>query len=129
MTPAEKAVIEAAIAWRQAREDRRMPMATELLATLDALDAERSALTTTEKEITWGEVVTEDEIFSAKTGKWYEVITVIRAGDRVKITAKGLPKVITPLASGSVKVRRGPSGEAADVLIEVLSSGPNGARS
>jgi hypothetical protein len=129
MTPAERAVIEVAIAWRQARKNQRMPMDTELLDALDGLDSERAAPAATEKDITWAEVVTEDEIFSAKTGRWYEVITTARQGDRVKIQAKGLPKIITPPASGSVKVRRGESGQAVDLFTEVLMSGPNGVKS
>lgn len=125
MTPAERAVIEASLAWRQARRDQRMPMATELLVALDALDAERAAPATTEKELTWGEVAEGDEIFSAKTNRWYEVIEARNRGSRVLIRAKGLPKTITPEVSGSVKVRRGLTGSAVDVINTILVSGPS----
>lgn len=76
------------------------------------------------QEITWGEVVESDEIYSAKTGRWYEVIEVRARGARVAIRAVNLPKVIEPLATDKVTVRRGATGEAVDMMISILYSGP-----
>jgi hypothetical protein len=117
VTPAETAVIAAArehvARSGQCRPDR-------LLAALDVLDTERQ---NDGRMMTWGEVITEDEVFSSKTGKWYEIISTSRRGDRVALMIKGQKKIVTPQASDPVKVRRGPSGQAADT-IHVIMSGP-----
>jgi len=122
VTPAERALIDAA--------KRYVPQLPSIQAehalkdALGALDRESAAREAEGRERTWGDVITNDEIYSAKTGRWYKVVSTNRQGDRVAIMAKGLPKIIKPLAADPVRIRRGDMGRAADVLISVLTSGP-----
>ena len=77
-----------------------------------------------ETERTWGDVVTGDEILSAKTGRWYEVRNSVidAATGTIKINIKGnLKPIIRPLGD-PVKVKRGIMGDAVDTL-DILWSG------
>jgi hypothetical protein len=123
VTPAEHAVIEAATAHVDNASYCDGP--GDLIRALNALKAEREAPATVESDRTWGEVVTTDEIFSTKTGKWYDVIEVRRHGDRVVVHAKGLPKMIKPLAADPVRVRRHLMGRTVDMINSILTSGPS----
>jgi hypothetical protein len=123
MTPAERLVVEAAI--RHIEEATYCDGPGDLIAAVKALDVERAPLPVNELERTWAEVVTEDEIFSARTGKWYRVIEAHRQGGRMAVHAKGLPKIIKPLATDPVRIRRSTMGDAVDVMISVFSSGPS----
>jgi hypothetical protein len=80
----------------------------------------------TDQTITWAEVVESDEIYSAKTKKWYPVISSARlATGKMRITAKGLPKAVDMPLGDPVTVRRGATGQAVDLLNTILWSGPN----
>lgn len=72
----------------------------------------------------WGLVVESDEIYSDKTGRWYEVTgsCSIKGTDKVKIFARGVPKAFERKAHDPVTVRRGPTGQAVDVLQLVFSA-------
>ena len=125
MTPAEKAVIEAAKRWADSDtwidSDRIEDAAEALQDAVAALRAEPAA----EETRLWSLVVAEDEIYSTKTSKWYRVIkTVRRGGAEVEVFCEGMVKPFTVLADGQVKVRRSEMGKAVDVWagIEVISS-------
>jgi hypothetical protein len=126
VTPGERVVVEAARRWyaRVAdgpHEDER------LCEAIRALEAERAAGGTvvTETERTWDQVVEGDEIYSAKTRKWYPVRESGALPDgRWKIVAAGLPKPIRPMASADVMVRRGETGLTVDMFASVLWSMP-----
>lgn len=79
-----------------------------------------------DQEITWAGVVESDEIYSAKTKKWYPVISSCRlATGKMRITAKGLPKAVDMPLDDPVTVRRGATGQAVDLINTILWSGPN----
>lgn len=97
---------------------------------LEVLDARLASAggepTREEQDRTWGEVVAEDEILSVKTNRWYEVIRTVTDGKgNVKVNIKGSPKQIVRSVTDPVRVRRGVSGEAMDIL-EVLWSAQTG---
>jgi hypothetical protein len=125
VTPAERVVVEAALRWHADMADELN--AAELYGAVDALLAERAdPATPTEQDITWGQVVVGDEIYSDKTRRWYEVTnTVILGSDtgRVKIHVKGLPEPIEPKLIAPVTVRRSEMGKAVDMFASVLWSG------
>lgn len=80
-----------------------------------------------EKPLTWGLVVTEDELYSDKTGRWLEVLETRRRGDDVTIRLKGGGETVpqfTKLASTPCRVRRSEMGQAVD-LFAVVFSGPS----
>lgn len=72
---------------------------------------------------TWGLVVESDEIYSAKTGRWYPVrgSVAMPDGTHVKIFAKGLPRPIIKPVGDPVRVRRGPTGKAVDMFAVIFS--------
>lgn len=76
-----------------------------------------------EKPIPWGLVVESDEVYSERTGRWYRVDKTVRMGARVKVWAAGQGKA-WPLmeARDKVLVRRGPTGDAVD-MIQIIFSG------
>jgi hypothetical protein len=130
MTPAERVVVEATIRFVSEVERGQVFWEYEYDKLEEAvllLEAERAdPATPKEQDITWGQVVVDDEIYSAKTGKWYKVTTtlaMIEKAGHVKVWATGLPKAIEPKAANPVRVRRGEMGKAVDVLASVLWSG------
>ncbi len=79
-----------------------------------------------EKPVPWGQVVESDEIYSTKTGKWYEVVrTVAAPGGQVKVWTAASPKPFLRPAAEQTTVRRGPTGAAVDVF-QIIFSGPTG---
>lgn len=79
-----------------------------------------------DQEITWAEVVESDEIYSAKTSKYYPVISSVRLKTgKMRVIAKGLPKAVDMSLDDPVTVRRGPTGQAVDLINTILWSGPN----
>lgn len=69
-----------------------------------------------ETEREWGEVTVGDEIFSVKTGRWYEVTRTVldpKAGT-IKLNITGSARPIVRAVAESVLVKRGVLGEAAD---------------
>lgn len=76
-----------------------------------------------EKTIPWGLVVESDEIWSERTERWYVVSGSVRIKDTdtVKVfiggRQAGPPKPIKEM----VLVRRGPTGDAVDVLQLIFS--------
>lgn len=81
-------------------------------------------MTMTEIELPWKMIVEGDQIFSAKTGRWYEVrgMVSIKGTSKVKIFAKGIPKAFEREADQTTRVRRGPTGDAVDVF-QIIFSG------
>lgn len=126
MTPAERVVVEAAVRWVAATPETVHRVNRDLIDAVDALLAERADPDAPqEQEITWGQVVEGDEIWSPKTQRWYEVTRAIHAGGtegRSLINAKGIPKGLKPISSDAVKVKRGPTGNAVDMFANVLWS-------
>ena len=71
----------------------------------------------------WGLVVESDQIYSAKTGKWYPVRQSVGMpdGTHIKVWATGIPKPIVKALDDPVRVRRGPTGKAVDLFAIVFS--------
>lgn len=124
LTPGERVVVEAAL--RYAQDDSTVQRHNDLIEAVDALLTERAdpdALV--EQEITWGQVVESDEIYSDKTKRWYEVTRAVHSGGtegKSLINAKGIPRGLKPNSADPVKVRRGPTGNAVDMFASVLWS-------
>lgn len=79
----------------------------------------------TEQILTWGKVVESDEIYSARTNKWYTVrqMSLSADGKTVHLYREGFPgKSIVPV-DGEVRVRRGKTGQCVD-MFQVIFSGP-----
>lgn len=74
----------------------------------------------------WGRLVSGDQIWSEKVGKWFEVLEVRTAGGRTTALLAGGVRFTKP-AGETVKVKRSDLGLAMD-RFETLWSGPNGAR-
>ena len=119
MTPAEKAVIAAAMSWDWT------PSETSKLVKLGEackeLRAERAAAEDTRP---WRQVVAEDEIYSTKTSKWYRVVETHMAGGMVMMRTDGMAKAKAMDPDARVRVRRSEMGQAVDVWagLEVISS-------
>jgi hypothetical protein len=113
-------VVEAAVRWVDGTPEDSM----RLVAAVEALQAERADPDApTEREITWGQVVAGDEIYSPKTDRWYEVTRAVHPGNgKSKINAKGIPKPLQPDSAALIKVRRGETGVAVDMFASVLWS-------
>jgi hypothetical protein len=78
----------------------------------------------TEEEHPWSLVVESDQVFSAKTGKWYTVrSTSLLPTGKVRIRFEGVAKPFEVPTVDTVKVRRGPTGEAVDIINEIMRSG------
>jgi hypothetical protein len=77
---------------------------------------------------TWAEVVTTDYVWSAKRSAWFEVIEAWAVGDRVHFRLRGAEKTQDLPAATPVKVRRSQMGATVDMVVSIMSSGPNGYR-
>lgn len=77
-----------------------------------------------EVELPWKLIVESDQIYSTRTGKWYEVRGVVKqkTDGRIRVFAKGIPKAFTRDPDDFTKVRRGVTGEAVDVF-QIIFSG------
>lgn len=76
-----------------------------------------------EDEIPWGKVVESDSVFSPKAGRWFEIESTVRTSQGVKVKAVGVAKYWPPQDPVKlVKVRRGATGKAVDI-IEIVFSG------
>lgn len=129
MTPAERLVVEMAtrhLAGEAAAYN--IPGGAELLQAVEALEQERAGApleARVERELTWGQVVEGDEIYSAKVDKWYAVTGAVRhiGAPTVTVSLQGLSKPLKPKPlSEPVRVRRGETGAAVDVIASVLWS-------
>lgn len=122
MNQAERAVVDAAIRWNSGPvEDYG-----ELSNAVNALLTYRASLAPDAGEDRiWGEVTEGDQVFIPRTGKWWLVIESRHHRDgRMRIIAKGAPKILTPEPGKPVKLRRAESGKAVDLLNSILVSGP-----
>lgn len=123
LTPGERVVVEAAIRWRQSGTVAAL---LPLRDAVDALRAERADPDAPqERDLSWGQVVEGDEIYSDKTKRWYEVTRAVHSGGtegKSLINAKGIPRGLKPNSADPVKVRRGPTGNAVDMFANVLWS-------
>lgn len=110
-----------------AQEDLGGPC-DDLMAALAALDAATAAAAAepgAPTEITWGEVVTTDEVLSGN-GRWYEVLEIRNLDHGVTLVRfKTLPPLFTKGAGDPVTVRRSEMGHAVDTLNTILLSGPS----
>jgi hypothetical protein len=123
VTPAEKAVIDAAMIWA---DNRNVFEAGQIL--VDACDAltEAREAAPAESMRPWSEIVTEDEIYSTKTGKWYRVLETAQLDDgQIRVRLDRMWQQFTNPATAEVRCRRGESGQAVDVFIDVFRSGPS----
>jgi hypothetical protein len=124
-TAAERAVIEAARSWQQARQDKIMPRATELLDALDALDAAEASGEPQEQPVTYGQVVAGDQLQNRNTKAWHKVIeNNVRAG-KAHVRLRHVAKVIEKPQGEAVTVLRSEMGKAVD-MFNIDWSGPNG---
>lgn len=78
------------------------------------------------KPIPWSRVVESDRVFSTNTGRWYEVLEISRAGAKVRVRFVGVAKPFPVDPDAVVQVVRGATGDAVDIFVEVMSSGPAG---
>lgn len=79
------------------------------------------------KPVRWDQVVESDQVFRAKTGQWYEVAeNVALPGGKMRVRFVGVPKPFPVDSAATVPCRRGPTGQASEVLMTVLYSGSNG---
>ncbi len=126
MTPAERAVIEAARAWAATWERLPDGNSLPLYRAVEALETELAGgqdLTRVEMSIPWTQVVEGDEIQARPGGRWYAVFSAVRhvGSPTVTVKVRDLPKPITATASNKVTVRRGATGMAADVFTVIFS--------
>jgi hypothetical protein len=121
-TPASRAVLEAALRWRE--DISNADAQRNLLAAVDHLAAERGEQRS-EYRMTYGELVSTDMIQSMN-GRWYEVDRLAADPDQtsVKVWLKGIAKPLEKFRGQEVMVRRSATGQAADMLAAVLWSGP-----
>jgi hypothetical protein len=78
----------------------------------------------TETEHPWSLVAESDQVYSAKTQKWYEVrSTTLLDSGLVRVRFTGVAKPFEVPAGARVRVRRGPTGEAVDVINTIMRSG------
>jgi len=134
MTPAERAVIEAARAWAIKMSEGVWDGVTgSLLAAVAALDVAEAAPVpeVVELDVTWAEVCSGDLMYSANTGRWIEALEVRpRADGQVSIRVTGgqagkPPITFTRPSTTLVKVRRASAmASAVDALASVVWSGP-----
>lgn len=74
-----------------------------------------------EKEIPWGLVVESDQVYSEAKDRWYTIERIERAGGKVKAKAEGVPTSWLVRPAKPVRVKRGATGQAVDVLQIVFS--------
>lgn len=132
MNEFERAVIEAARTWRTAREEHRMPRATELLDALAALDeherAQREAGIS--EGVAWRTVAVGDAV-RGKSGTFFKVEKVQAiAGGKTLLTLRlpsGPHQITRPSESElTATVKRGPDGRAVQEFVNVFTSGSAG---
>ena len=120
-TELERAVIEAARALAHATADDELM--TRLLYAVQALDAGQDPAV---REIGWYEVVEGDRLKSVKTGDFYEVTAAYgsRTARKIGVNVNGKVQMITRPIEGepTAFVKRGATGQAVDVFVEVFSS-------
>lgn len=126
MNSRERAVIEAARAWRHGHI-RTIAAAQPIERALDALEElELAQAAAGTAEIDWTLIVAGDEI-RGKSGAFFPVLGTQQIGGQVKVRIglPGGPRTITrphpdePFAT----VKRGPDGKAVDEFVNVFSSG------
>jgi hypothetical protein len=132
-TPTERIVIEAARALLQANPDQEgasLPLIwgdlgkawNDLAAAVDALDTEEHANGPREQELTWGQLVAEDEIQS-KDGRWYVVQSATAHPNGLTVVKlEGIKAFAPKPTGGAVRVRRSEMGQAVDVIATMLWS-------
>lgn len=74
----------------------------------------------------WGQVVESDQLYSAKTRKWYEVVSTSTTRTEARIRLAGISKPLIKPVSETVPpemIRRGTTGKVVDLFV-VAFSGP-----
>ena len=133
MNSFERAVIEAARAWKALWETAPGGNHSPLFISVEALDRhERSLREAGTAEIEWSLVAAGDEI-RGKSGTFFPVLRTRREVDMGRTTGRyvievGLPggprKLVRPNeAEPFATVRRGPDGAAVDEFVSVFRSG------
>jgi|SRR5688572_3455101 len=121
--PHERAVIEAA---RSVARDGTSAFNT-LYDALEALDTYEKAAEPQVSERGWHEVTEGDHLKSVKNSRFYPVVKVLKVRKGYEITLKlptGELTITRPTAAEpAATVRRGPTGDAVDLLTHVFSSG------
>lgn len=82
---------------------------------------------TQETKLPWSSLVEGDQVKSVKNGKFYTVESTMKMMDGYHLKLAGIAKPIvrpTPAEPAAI-VRRGATGRAVDVWVDVLSSGGN----
>lgn len=129
--PYERAVIEAARVYVQTDPYNLIgsesdPAPVALAQAVAALDAYEKAAEPKVTELGWHEVTEGDHLKSVKNGKFYPVVKVlkVRRGYEITLRMPGKDLTITrpTAAEPYATVRRGPTGDAVDLLTHVFSS-------
>lgn len=113
MTPAEHAVVEAAIQVVADAARGFYPTSSELKAAVEALQAERAAAAAggpaPEEDLTYGDAMIGDEIYSEITKKWYPVLQAVHGYKPgiSRVFIKGIKKPVETSSTKPLKIRRG----------------------
>ncbi len=122
-TELERAVIEAARALRREGAFAR----EEIDAVIDAVKALDAGQDPEIQEIGWHEISEGDQLRSAKTGLFWEVIGVLkmRSGYKIGIRRAGNRGEISrpTTAEPTAFVKRGQAGKAVEMFVNVFTSG------
>lgn len=129
--PLERAVIDAARSMVQLDRDAEVPPAgtreLRVHEAITALEAWEKTQDPEVREVGWHEVVEGDLLKSVKTGKFYPVIGTLKGPEKYRISVLvdgvrrdiGRPTEAEPTAI----VKRGATGKAVGVFVDVFSSG------
>lgn len=76
----------------------------------------------------WGQVVESDQLYSAKTQRWYQVLSTSTTRSEARIRLAGISKPLIKPVGETVPpemIRRGETGKVVDLFV-VAFSGPTG---
>lgn len=124
MTPEQAAVIAAARELVRQNPYNLFTMGEragdDLVTAVDALEAAEAS---GEMTLTYGQVVSEDLLWSEAKGKWFEVLEVATTGGQTQFRLKGVAAKFTKPATDEVRVQRSETGKAVDMFNTVIWSG------
>lgn len=127
MTPAERAVIQAARVLYEEGQNDHWTACAVVVAVQRLMDAEVSG-EPQETPVTYGQVVAGDQLQNRQTKAWHEVLENNVRDNQAHIRLRGVAKPFSKPAGESVTVLRSAMGRAVD-MFNIDWSGPNGEKS